>query len=80
MMVSSEWMWLSEVKYSLVLTWRPGEETPDEYLGFSRFTHVSSSSDSASMFRCRSARILRSRGAQMPCAIVSFSVRVMPYS
>ena len=50
MMVRREWMWLSEVKYNLVLTWRPGEETPEEYLGLRRLTQ-SLSLSSVSMFR-----------------------------
>ena len=70
-------MWLSEVKYSLVLTWRPGEETPEEYLGLRRLTQ-SLSLSSVSIFRWRSPRIFLNSGPQMPCAMVSFSVRVMP--
>lgn len=31
-MLSREWTWLSLVKYKRVLTWRPGDITPREYL------------------------------------------------
>lgn len=31
-MLSSEWTWLSLVKYKRVRTWRPGDRTPLEYL------------------------------------------------
>lgn len=75
--VINEWIWLSLVKYSLVLTCRPGLDTPWEYLGFNLLTV---SSPDSSILRCKSALIFFNNGVQIPCPIVNFSWAVRPYS